>query len=90
MPRKKKYDALGTAVSSTLAAVGRSQPSLAREVKCSTAYVNHVITGRRSPSGEWVDLIAAALEMSPEERAKLHLAAARRAGYNIDIDLIKK
>ena len=51
----------------------------------SQPYMNQIATGRRLASADWIDTVAAALELSPEEREKLHRAAARDHGFKIDL-----
>ena len=90
---EKKYDAFGTAVSKSLAAARRSQPSVAEDIGCSTGYLNNMITGDRVPKAKWVDLVADTLKLDAIARSDLHLAAARRAGYAIadsSLDLTKR
>jgi hypothetical protein len=47
--------------------------------------MNQVVTGKRLPSAEWLNIIATTLEMQPDERTQLHRAAAKAHGFEIDL-----
>ena len=89
---QKKYDKLGEVVSRSLAASNTSQSALAKQTGYSADYISHVINGHKNPSSDWVDCVAGALKLDPAARNELHLEAARRMGYKIDLslDLTKK
>jgi len=44
-----------------------------------------MLTGRKSPSPEWINIVAKTLDLQERQRLKLHRAAARDAGYEIDL-----
>jgi hypothetical protein len=46
------------------------------------------MAGRKSVSPQWADLVADAMKLDESARIELHRAAARDAGYKLD--LIKK
>jgi hypothetical protein len=62
-----------------------SQHDLAEAVGKSPAYTNQTITGRKSASPQWVNLVAETLKLSAKERVALHRAAAKDQGYEIDL-----
>jgi cyanate lyase len=66
-----------------------SQLDLAEPVGKSAAYTNQTITGRKSASPQWVNLIAETLKLSENERIALHRAAAKDQGYEIDLGVYK-
>lgn len=68
-----------------LAGRGVTQYRAAKLAGTSQPYLNQVVTGRRRASGEWIDLVAGALDLAPEERERLHRAAARDHGFRIDL-----
>lgn len=81
LPATETAQALGE----ILAGRGLSQYRAAKMAETSQPYLNQVATGRRRASAEWIDLIANALELSPEESERLHRAAARDHGFKIDL-----
>jgi cyanate lyase len=72
-------------VSIALAEARMTQTDLAAKTGRSTAYVNQLITGHKKPSPEWVELIADTLQLSPEQRRELHVAAARQHRFTVDL-----
>ncbi len=62
-----------------------SQYRVSKLAGISQPYMNQVATGRRRASAEWIDLISNALDLTPEERERLHRAAARDHGFKIDL-----
>jgi len=62
-----------------------SQADLAEAVGKSHAYTNQTLTGRKSASPEWVNLVAETLRLSRKQRTTLHRAAAKDQGYEIDL-----
>jgi cyanate lyase len=86
MPRRSSTNStFGAAVSTLLAARRMSQADLAQAVGKSHAYTNQTLTGRKSASPEWVNLVAETLRLSPKQRGTLHRAAAKDQGYEIDL-----
>ncbi|WP_218014061.1 helix-turn-helix domain-containing protein [Rubellimicrobium roseum] len=81
LPATETAQALGE----ILAGRDLSQARAAKLAGTSQPFLNQVATGRRKPSAEWVDLIAAALALSPEESERLHRAAAKDHGFRIDL-----
>jgi hypothetical protein len=51
-----------------------SQHDLAEAVGKSPAYTNQTITGRKSASPQWVNLVAGTLKLSAKKRVALHRA----------------
>lgn len=90
MSRRSKYEtAFGTSVSGALAEARMSQTDLADKLGKSSAYTNQTMTGRKRVSPQWADLIADTLQLSPERRRDLHVAAAKDFGFKIDLTLPK-
>ena len=81
LPATETAQALGE----ILAGRGVTQYRAAKMAGTSQPFLNQVATGRRRASAEWIDLIAGALELSPEESERLHRAAARDHGFRIDL-----
>jgi len=75
----------GASLSRKLQGARLNQPQLAEKIGASKPYVNQMLTGRRKPSPEWVDLIADTLGLGDKERVELHRAAARDSGFKIDL-----
>ena len=76
---------LGASLGDILAGRGLSQASAAARANISQPYFNQIAKGRRLASAEWIETVADALDLGPEERAKLHRAAARDHGFKIDL-----
>lgn len=86
MPRRTPSDCeFGAAVSAALTERRMSQHDLADAVGKSVAYTNQTMTGRKSASPQWVNLVAETLKLTTKERAALHRAAAKDQGYEIDL-----
>ena len=85
-PKRSEF---GKKVSDLLKQRDLSQEQLASAVGRSQSYTNQVINGQKSPSAQWADLVANALGLSSEERKKLHAAAARDNGFEIDLPEFK-
>ena len=66
-----------------------SQHDLAEALGKSLANTNQTITGRKSASPQWVNLVAETLKLSAKERLALHRAAAKDQGYEIDLGVYK-
>jgi hypothetical protein len=85
MARDTQYSAFGALVRKELTKAQTTQNMLAERTDASPAYINNMMTGRKTPPPEWVDLIASALNLEGNRRTKLHRAAAKDAGYDIDL-----
>lgn len=72
-------------VRSALTERSMSQASLADNLDISSAYISKVLSGHRSPSAKWVDLVADSLQVSPERRVEMHRAAAKDLGFKLDL-----
>ena len=89
--RTKNDSAFGASVSNTLAEVNLThkanitQNSLAHKIGVSPSYLNQMMTGRKTPTPKWVDIVASTLKLQDDQRKKLHAAAAKDAGYDIDL-----
>lgn len=82
--RKSRYDTnLGASVSVMLAEARTTQADLAETMQSSPSYFSQVMTGRKKPSPEWVELIATCLKVSKEKRRELHRAAAKDVGFKL-------
>ena len=62
-----------------------TQHEVASNAGMSQPYMNQFVTGKRTPSGEWLNLIAKAMKLSREQRIQLHRAAAKDSGFEIDL-----
>jgi transcriptional regulator with XRE-family HTH domain len=86
MVRRSKYDTdFGASVSKSLAEARLTQSGLAERTGQSPAYINQVITGRKKPSPQWIDMVANALNLSERERVHLHRQAAKAHGFTLDL-----
>lgn len=85
MPRDTKYNEFGTEVSKALASRRLTQSAVSAQLNVTVGYVNNTMTGRSPSSSTWADLVADVLKMSARERARLHVAAAKSAGYKLDL-----
>lgn len=83
MERKALNNPFGFSVCAALDKAEMSQADLARSTQQSASYVSHILTGRKPPSAEWVELIADALNLSSSQRAELHYKAAIRNGFKL-------
>jgi transcriptional regulator with XRE-family HTH domain len=72
----------GAALAQQLARHSLRQADLAKTTGTDPAYISR-LANRSSPSPEWVEIIADATKATDEERATLHIAAARAKGYRI-------
>lgn len=75
----------GKLIRGYMTSTNTSQTAFAEAVGKNAKYVNHLVTGHRRPSPEWVDIVATGLNLSDDERSKLHLAAAKDHGFKIDL-----
>lgn len=84
MPSNKHdyADAFSAALAEQLARHSLRQSDIARANGVTAAYISR-LANSASVSPEWVDLIADTMNASDEERARLHVAAARAKGYRI-------
>jgi DNA-binding transcriptional regulator YdaS (Cro superfamily) len=84
--RRNRYSSeFGSSVSTALAEARMTANDLATATGVSASYLSQMMTGRKHVSPEWVEIIAAALKAGDERRGQLHLAAAKDAGYDVDL-----
>lgn len=77
--------AAGEALNAHLLSRGRTQASLASDIRATQPYVSQLVNGARQVTPEWLGIIASALELSDEERKHLNALAALDAGFEIDL-----
>ena len=82
---KKPSTEAAAALGEILSERGVSQYRVSKLSGLSQPYVNQVATGRRRASAEWIEVVANALELTPQERERLHRAAAKDHGFKIDL-----
>ena len=75
----------GNSVSNSLTETGRSQRDLAISAGLTPPHLNQFMTGHKKVPPKWCDVIAHALDMKEKQRRELHRAAARDAGYDLDL-----
>jgi transcriptional regulator with XRE-family HTH domain len=80
-----KRSEFGEKVSELLRKRQLTQEGLAYAVGRSQSYTNQVINGQKAPSARWADLVADVLQLSPKDRRKLHVAAAKDNGFKIEL-----
>ena len=68
-----------------LTETANTQTDLANMTGSSPAYVNQMMTGKKRPSPEWVELICTTLNLNPEQRQQLHYEAAKAQGFKLDL-----
>jgi DNA-binding transcriptional regulator YdaS (Cro superfamily) len=86
--KKTRLDTnVGRSLDAHLTTSGQTQADLAKTLDVTPSYLSQVTTGRRTASPEWLNVVATAMNLSPEDTAKLHVAGALDAGYAIDLDL---
>jgi hypothetical protein len=77
--RLTKYSTdFGASVSSSLAEARMTQIDLAAATNRSVAYTNQVITGRKPPTEEWVNLVANCLNLPVEKKQQMLVQANDR------------
>lgn len=84
-PETEDGTAFGSALSDLLWDYRKRQTDLSRDLGISTSYVNALKTGKKAAAAPTVDRIADALGARPEDRVRLHRAAARDAGFKLDL-----
>jgi hypothetical protein len=93
MASRAKYTEFGSSVSALLTERGLTQNHLAHSINKSPEYLNKTLTGAKTATASWADIVANALNLPPEERVKLHRAAGqdllRAKGYKLTLDLTK-
>ncbi len=85
MTSRSETTEAGAALDALISSRGLSQYATAKAAGTSQSHLNQVVNGERLPSADWLDVIGAALDLSPDERAQLHRAAARSHGFKIDL-----
>ena len=84
MPFRATYNNFGESVSRALTDSGTTQTALANSLDVSPGYVNQLMTCKAA-SPRWANLVADVLKVSEAQRTELHTAAAKDAGYKIDL-----
>jgi transcriptional regulator with XRE-family HTH domain len=84
-PRERYETAFGQALAAQLSERGVTQRGLASSTGVSPAYINRMMTGSARPSSGWADLVADALGVPALVRQQLHTAAAKDAGFKLDL-----
>ena len=85
-PDAKKFATeFGAALSKQLAKRGTNQRTLASGIGSSPSYVNHLLAGRKAVYASTVNSISDTLDLTAAERVELHRAAAKDAGFEIDL-----
>ena len=75
----------GTTIASMLEDRGRTQADVARATERSLSYVNQTLTGGKSVSPNWADLVSDVLNLESSERVLLHWAAAKDHGFKLEL-----
>lgn len=82
---RRIHTEFGSSVLGILQERGMTQSELASAVGRSNTYTSEILTGKKTASAEWANLVAAALNLQPEERNALHLAAAKDHGFELPL-----
>jgi transcriptional regulator with XRE-family HTH domain len=77
--------AFGAALGKYLGQYGKSRAGVASEMGITRSYISQLTTGAKVASAEKVDSLADTIGVSQEERVDLHRAAAKSAGFRIDL-----
>lgn len=75
--------AFGAALDAQLKTAGLSQTALAARLGTTRSYVNQTISGAKTASPHLAEAVADQLNLSLDERQRLHFAAAIDNGYRI-------
>lgn len=81
----RPYTNFGRVVSERLATSGLTQQAFSSKISKSVGYFNQTLTGTRRPNPDYVDLVARGLDLSDNERQKLHYLAAIENGFKLDL-----
>ena len=82
----RKETEFGEAVKQLFASRDVPVPSVAvMDLGVSTSHAYNILRGDRSASPEFVRAMATAVQATPKETLKLNIAAARDAGFNLDL-----
>ncbi len=84
-PEGDEEAAFGRALAEALDRFGLTQAQVAHRLGNSPAYVSQLVKGRKLASGPQVDRLAEALGLPSAERTRLHRAAARDAGFRLEL-----
>lgn len=84
-PETGEGTAFGAALSDLLWDYRKRQTDLSAALGTSTSYVNALKTGKKAAAAPTVDRIADALGACHADRVRLHRAAARDAGFKLDL-----
>lgn len=85
MTSSSKYTAFGASLSNSLRGAGLKPIHLAKKTEVSPVYISNLMTGRKLPSAEWVELISNTLNLSDAQREELHRNAAKAHGFKLDL-----
>ena len=86
MTKNKTYNSeFGASVSQALAEARINQSDLAARAGISPSYLNQTMTGRKHLPTKWIDVVAESLGLQEAQRKRLHLAAAKDAGYDVEL-----
>ena len=85
MPANAKYGEFGNSVSRALTETRITQTALANATGTSSSYISQVMTGRKLPNAEWVELICDVMKLTPHQRQELHYNAAKTHGFKLDL-----
>ena len=85
MPKRRKPKEAPKLIRAIVASTGMSQKQTATSIGLSAMYLNHLVTGYRTPSPNTIDTMAVALNLTPVQTVQLHQAAARDHGFKIDL-----
>lgn len=77
--------AFGAALGKYLDQYGKSRSAVASEMGITRSYISQLTTGAKTVSAEKVDSLADTIGITEEERVDLHRAAAKSAGFRIDL-----
>jgi transcriptional regulator with XRE-family HTH domain len=85
-PKKpESTTSFGQAFGACLDSYGKKPSALAAEMGVTRSYISSVSTGKKSVGAGKVDEIADKIGVTDQERTVMHRAAAKDAGFRIDL-----
>ncbi len=77
--------AFGAALEKYLDQYGKSRTGVANDLGVSRSYISQLTTGVKAARADKIDSIADKIGVTDQERTDLHRAAAKDAGFRIDL-----
>lgn len=75
----------GNALADLMTRRRTNNSAVAEKLGVSPQYVGAITRGDKHASAKWIDMVADVLRVTAQERVELHRAAARDAGFKLDL-----